>query len=259
MQTRAVGAEVQTVSATGGAVRQALANNLQPFAIFFQINAGEVRGFRTFVAVNLFVGLFGAPDHHLLIVNAHPVELLQVVLPTLHKHIAAARIHAVFDNRHFATRLFTRRVFCTVNKAAQVTLFHPTEAVDLFFHFNAVTKGFHRRLSDREVYVVTQRKNVDQHIELGRRRKAFTVARKIFQLFCPNAAAQSAPGVVTKGNHRTKMRVREFRFKSCQFVGKCFTGRTQGVNFPFHVGFDPNRRAAMFWQNATLNLRHCSS
>ncbi|CSE29430.1 Uncharacterised protein [Shigella sonnei] len=100
---------------------------------------------------------------------------------------------------------------------------------------------------------------MDQHIELGGRRKAFTVARKIFQLFCPNAAAQSAPGVVTKGNHRTKMRVREFRFKSCQFVGKCFTGRTQGVNFPFHVGFDPNRRAAMFWQNATLNLRHCSS
>ena len=47
--------------------------------------------------------------------------------------------------------------------------------------------------------------------------------------------------------------------KGCQFVGKCFTGRTQGVNFPFHVGFDPNRRAAMFWQNATLNLRHCSS
>lgn len=44
MQTRAVGAEVQTVSATGSAVRQALANNLQPFAIFFQINAGEVRG-----------------------------------------------------------------------------------------------------------------------------------------------------------------------------------------------------------------------
>ena len=42
MQTRAVGAEVQTVSATGSAVRQALANNLQPFAIFFQINAGEV-------------------------------------------------------------------------------------------------------------------------------------------------------------------------------------------------------------------------
>ena len=181
------------------------------------------------------------------------------MFPTLDKHIAAARIHAVFDNRHFATRLFTRRVFRTVNKAAQVTLFNPTEAVDLFFHFNAVTKGFHRRLGDREVYVVTQRKNVDQHIELGGRRKAFTVARKIFQLFCPNAAAQSAPGVVTKGNHRTKMRVREFRFKSCQFVGKCFTGRTQGVNFPFHVGFDPNRRAAMFWQNATLNLRHCSS
>ncbi|SPW58361.1 ybl110 [Escherichia coli] len=61
MQTRAVGAEVQTVSATGGAVRQALANNLQPFAIFFQINAGEVRGFRTFVAVDLFVIFFGAP------------------------------------------------------------------------------------------------------------------------------------------------------------------------------------------------------
>ncbi len=82
---------------------------------------------------------------------------------------------------------------------------------------------------------------------------------KTLAVIGPNAAAQSAPGIVTKGNHRTKMRVREFRFKSCQFVGKCFTGRTQGVNFPFHVGFDPNRRAAMFWQNATLNLRHCSS
>ena len=60
-QTRAVGAEVQTVSATGGAVRQALANTLQPFAIFFQINAGEVRGFRTFVAVNLSLASFVRP------------------------------------------------------------------------------------------------------------------------------------------------------------------------------------------------------
>jgi hypothetical protein len=35
MDTRAVGAEIEAVSAAGGAVRQALTNNLQPFAIFF--------------------------------------------------------------------------------------------------------------------------------------------------------------------------------------------------------------------------------
>ncbi len=45
MQTCAVSAEVQTVRAAGCAVWQTLTNNLQPFAIFFQINAGQVRGF----------------------------------------------------------------------------------------------------------------------------------------------------------------------------------------------------------------------
>ncbi len=40
---------------------------------------------------------FGTPDHHLLIVNTHPVKLLEIVFPTLHEHITAAGgIHAIF-------------------------------------------------------------------------------------------------------------------------------------------------------------------
>lgn len=35
MDTRAVRTEIEAVSAAGGAVRQALTNNLQPFTIFF--------------------------------------------------------------------------------------------------------------------------------------------------------------------------------------------------------------------------------
>jgi hypothetical protein len=35
MQARAVGAEIEAMRAAGGAVRQALTDNLQPFAVFF--------------------------------------------------------------------------------------------------------------------------------------------------------------------------------------------------------------------------------
>lgn len=161
MQTRVVGVEVQIVSVIGSVVRQVLANNFQFFVIFFQINAGEVRGFRTFVVVDFFVGFFGAFDYYFLIVNVYSVELFQVVFLTLDKYIVVVRIYVVFDNRYFATRFFIRRVFRIVNKVVQVTFFNLTEVVDFFFYFNVVIKGFYRRLGDREVYVVTQRKNVD--------------------------------------------------------------------------------------------------
>lgn len=66
----------------------------------------------------------------------------------------------------------------------------------------------------------------------GRHCGAFTVAGKIFQLFCPNTAARKRAVFITKQPPH-QMRVPGIsRFKSCQFVGKCFTGRTQGVSFP---------------------------
>jgi hypothetical protein len=64
---------------------------------------------------------------------------------------------------------------------------------------------------------------------------------------------------MTKGNDRAQMGVREFGLEGGQLINERFTGRTQGIHIPFNIGFNPNRRAAMFWQNATLNLRHRSS
>ncbi len=163
-----------------GAIRQALANNLQPFTVFLEVNAAQVRGHRAFVAVDLFVGLFGTANHHLLVLHTHAVKLLKVMLPALNKYVAAACVHTVLDDRHFTARLFTCRVFCPVDKAAQVTLFHPAETVDFFLNVNAVTKRRYRRLGNGEVYVVTQRENMDQHIVLGCRSQAFTVRDKVF-------------------------------------------------------------------------------
>ncbi|MNP30994.1 hypothetical protein D3C76_1240960 [compost metagenome] len=106
---------------------------------------------------------------------------------------------------------------------------------------------------------MTQREDMDQHVVLSRRGQAFTVRDKVFQLGCAFATAQLAPDVVAKSHHRAKMRIREFGLEGRQFIDKYFAGRTQGIHIPFHIGFNPNRRAAMFWQNATLNLRHRSS
>ncbi len=243
----------------GCTVWQALTNNFQTLAIFFQIHTAQVRCYRTIVTIDLFVGFLGAANHHFLIVNTHAVQLLQVMFPTLHEYIAAASIDAIFDNSDFTTRCFTRRVFSAINKATEVTLFHPAETVDLFFDINAVAKRFHGRLRNGEVHVMAQRENMDQYVILGGRRQAFTVRDKVLQLFRAHAAAQFAPGVVAKSDYRAQMRIREFRFKGCQLIGKCFAGRSQSLNITFYVGFNPNRRTAMFWQNATLNLRHCSS
>lgn len=131
--------------------------------------------------------------------------------------------------------------------------------MDLFLDLNAIAEGFHRRLSDREIHIVTQRKNVDQHIVLGRRGQTFTVRDKVFQLFSPHSAAQGAPGVVAEGHDRTQMGIRECRLEGRQFIGERFAGTTQGINVAFYIRFNPNRRTAMLWQNATLNLRHHSS
>ena len=107
---------------------------------------------RTFVAIDLFIGFLGAADHHLLIRHAHAVQLFEIMLPALDEHVAAARVHAVFDHRHFTTGFFPRRVFGAVDEAAEVTLFHPAEAVDLFFHLDSVAKGGQRGLRHREVH-----------------------------------------------------------------------------------------------------------
>src|SRR5690606_29302176 len=114
-------------------------------------------------------------------------------------------------------------------------------------------------LGHREVYVVAQSENMNQHVVLRRRSQTFTVRNKIFQLVSAFAAAQLTPDVITKGDNRAQVSVREFGLEGRQLINENFTGRTQGIDIPFKIGFNPNRRAAMFWQNATLNLRHRSS
>ena len=242
-----------------GAVRQALANNLQPLTVFFKVNAGQVGSDRTRIAVNLFIGIFGTANHHLLVMHAHAVKLPEVMLPALDEHIAAARVHAILDYSHLATRLFPGRVFGAVDEAAQIALFHPAETVDLFLHVDTVTKGLNRSLSDRKVHVVTQGEDMDQNVILGGGRKTFAIRNKVFQLFCAFAAAQMTPDGAAKGDHRAQMGFGEFGLEGGQFINENFAGRAQGIHVPFDVGFNPNRRPAMFWQNATLNLRHRSS
>ncbi len=100
---------------------------------------------------------------------------------------------------------------------------------------------------------------MDQHVVLRGRRQAFAVRDKVFQLFGPFPTAQLTPDVMTERDHRAAVGIREFDLEGGQFIDKNFAGRTQGIDIPFNIGFDPNRRAAMFWQNATLNLRHRSS
>ena len=100
---------------------------------------------------------------------------------------------------------------------------------------------------------------MDQDVILGGGRKTFAIRNKIFQLFCAFAAAQLTPDGIAKGNHRAQMGFGEFGLEGGQFINENFAGRAQGIHIPFDVGFNPNRRAAMFWQNATLNLRHRSS
>jgi hypothetical protein len=191
--------------------------------------------------------------------HAHAIKLLEVVLPALDEDIAATCVYAVFDHRNVTTNLFTRRVFGAVDEAAQIALFNPAEAVDLFLHLDAIAKRLHRRLGNREVHIVAQRKDMDQHVKLRGRRQTFSVRDKIFQLFRPFTAAKLTPDVIAKGNDRTEVGIREFSLEGGQFIYENFTGRAQGIHIPFHIGFDPNRRAAMFWQNAALNLRHRSS
>ncbi|SAR35802.1 Uncharacterised protein [Klebsiella pneumoniae] len=110
---------------------------------------------RTFIAIDLFVSVFSTADHHLLIRHAHAVQLFEIMLPALDEHVAAARIHAVFNDRHFAAGFFPRRIFGAIDEAAEVTLFHPAEAVDLFFHVDSVAKGGQCGLRHREVNFMT--------------------------------------------------------------------------------------------------------
>ena len=100
---------------------------------------------------------------------------------------------------------------------------------------------------------------MDEQIVLGGRRQTFAVRDKVLQLFRPFTAAQLTPYGIAKGDNGAEVRFRKFGLEGRQLINKRFTGRTQGIHVPFNIGFNPNRRAAMFWQNATLNLRHCSS
>ncbi len=79
---------------------------------------------------------------------------------------------------------------------------------------------------------------------LGRRRKAFTVARKIFQLFCPTPPLRARQVLLPKATTAPRSRP-GISLQKLPVYRQMFYWPTQGVNFPFHVGFDPNRRAAI--------------
>ena len=83
------------------------------------------------------------------------------MLPALHKYVAAARIDAILNHRHFTAGLFPRRVFSTVDKAAQIALFNPAKAVNLFFNINRCAKSGQGRLSDRKIQLMLRGQNVD--------------------------------------------------------------------------------------------------
>jgi hypothetical protein len=67
-------------------------------------------------------------------------KLLEVMLPALHEHVAAARIHAVFD-RHFTAGLFPAGFSVPSTKPLSRAL-HPAETVNLFCT-QSVAKGRH--------------------------------------------------------------------------------------------------------------------
>jgi hypothetical protein len=64
---------------------------------------------------------------------------------------------------------------------------------------------------------------------------------------------------MTKGHYRPEIGLSKGELEVSQLIGKNFTAFAQGVNVAPYVRFDPNRRPAVFWQNAALNLRHCYS
>ncbi len=105
------------VASTTGAVWQAPAHNLQPFAIFFG-DDGSVRCCRNARIVNLH-WLLGTPDHHLLIVKYSSVAVY-FSLPNAarthnrRQHPRHTRINAT--SRRVSS---PRRVLCPVDKAAR--------------------------------------------------------------------------------------------------------------------------------------------
>ncbi len=82
-------------------------------------------------------------------------------------------------------------------------------------------------------------KECGQHIELGGRRKAFTVARKIFRSSAPTPPLRARQVLLPKATPHQDARP-GISLQKLPVCRQIFTGRTQGVNFPFHVGFDPN-------------------
>jgi hypothetical protein len=99
---------------------------------------------------------------------------------------------------------------------------------------------------------------MDKHVELCGRRQTFTQRCKILQLLRAFAAAQLTPDIMPKGNNRAEGRIREF---ACSVASLSINTRqpSRRALIACHIRFNPNRRTAMFWQYAALNLRHHSS
>lgn len=165
------------------------------------------------------------------------LPLAQVVLVTLHQHVAAACVLFAFGDRRHCRALLALRVFGTVDETAQIALFHPAETVGFFFNLDGVAKRRQRGLRQREVDVMAQRLDVDQHIALGGRRQPFAERRERLQLLRALAAGEIVPNVVAESDHRAEACIGELLLQLAQRLTKLLAALAQVGEFALYAGF----------------------
>lgn len=125
-----------------------------------------------------------------------------------------------------------------------------------FFNLDGVAERRQCRLRQREVDVVTQRLNVDQHIALGGRCQPFAERRERLQLFRALAVGKIVPNVIAEGDHRAEARIGKLLLQLAQRLTKLFAALAQVGEFALYGGFHKNGETAVLQQNAALNLCH---
>ena len=100
-----------------------------------------------------------------------------------------------------------------------------------FFNLDGVAERRQCRLRQREVDVVTQRLNVDQHIALGGRRQPFAERRERLQLF-RTAVGKIVPNVIAESDHRAETRIGKLLLQLAQRLTKLFAAPRKSANSP---------------------------
>ncbi|SVK47834.1 Uncharacterised protein [Acinetobacter baumannii] len=125
-----------------------------------------------------------------------------------------------------------------------------------FLNLDDAAERRQRGLRQREVDVVAQRLDVDQHIALGGRRQPFAERRERLQLCRALAAGEIVPDVVAESDHRAEARIGELLLQLAQRLTKLFAALAQIGEFALYAGFHKNGETAVLQQNAALNLCH---